>query len=251
MALHKLTTEIEKAILFKDFSLGAFLDIEGAFDNTGYEAIMRALTRRNIDEATKNWIRSMLADRIVSSTLGNDKHTISSTRGCPQGGVLSPLLWSLVVDELLVELEREGFVVIGYADDIAVFISGKFEGKVRECMIVAIKLIMNWCRRVGLNANPNRRKLNTEPILVEDQPIQYSSEVKYLGVILDSKLNWGAHIEHITRKATKAIWVCTSYCGRTWGASPELMLSMYQSTVRPIVTYAAWIWWKKADQKTT
>lgn len=131
LALHKLTKEIEKAILFKDFSLGAFLYIEGAFDNTGYEAIMRALTRRNIDNATKGWIKSMLADRIVSSTLGNEKQTISSTRGCPQGGVLSPLLWSLVVDELLVELEAEGFVVIGYADDIAVFISGKFEGTVR------------------------------------------------------------------------------------------------------------------------
>lgn len=46
LALHKLTKEIEKAILFKDFSLGAFLDIEGDFDNTGFEAIMRALTRQ-------------------------------------------------------------------------------------------------------------------------------------------------------------------------------------------------------------
>lgn len=153
------------------------------------------------------------------------------------------------MDELLVELEAEGFVVIGYADDIAVFISGKFEGTVRERMAVALQLIMNWCRRVGLNANPNkttlvpftnRRKLCTEPILVENQPIPYSGEVKNLGVILDSKLNWGAHLEHITKKATKAIWVCSSYCGRTWGVSPELMLSIYQSTVRPMLTYAAW-----------
>lgn len=127
-------------------------------------------------------------------------------------------------------------------------------------MVVALQLIMNWCRRVGLNANPNkttlvpftnRRKLCTEPILVENQPIPYSGEVKNLGVILDSKLNWGAHLEHITKKATKAIWVCSSYCGRTWGVSPELMLSIYQSTVRPILTYAAWIWWRKVDQKTT
>lgn len=44
---------IERAILFKGFSLGALLDIEGALDNTGYDAIRRALTRRNIDRATK------------------------------------------------------------------------------------------------------------------------------------------------------------------------------------------------------
>jgi hypothetical protein len=32
-------------------------------------------------------------------------------RGCPQGGVLSPLLWSLVVEELLVGLNQGGFTL--------------------------------------------------------------------------------------------------------------------------------------------
>jgi hypothetical protein len=39
-------------------------------------------------------------------------------RGCPQEGVLSPLLWCIVVNDLLEELRREGFHVYGYADDI-------------------------------------------------------------------------------------------------------------------------------------
>jgi len=38
--------------------------------------------------------------------------------GCPQGGVLSPLLWCLVVDELLTKLKESGFLVFGYADDV-------------------------------------------------------------------------------------------------------------------------------------
>lgn len=260
LALHVIVTEIEKTIQHKDFALGAFLDIEGAFDNTGYDAIMRALTRKNTDTATKSWIHAMLAGRIVKSTLGMDTMTIQSKRGCPQGGVLSPLLWSLVVDELLVELEEAGFTIIGYADDIAIYVTGKFEATVRERMAEAIEITMKWCKRVGLSANPQkttivpftyRRKFDSSPIVVEEESITISKEVKYLGVILDQKLNWNKHIQHVKQKAARALWTSSRYCGRTWGISPELMLAMYQMTVRPIITYAAWIWWPKVDQKGT
>lgn len=258
LALHKIVTEIERTIQYQDFALGAFLDIEGAFDNTGYDAIMRALSRRNIDRATKTWVHSMLADRLVKSTLGIDSQTIMSKRGCPQGGVLSPLLWSLVVDELLTELQNGKFTVIGYADDIAVFVTGKFDDTVRDRMKEAIGIIMKWCRKVGLNANPQKttlvpftRRLNfiSLPLEVEETPIKYATEVKYLGVILDQRLNWEAHMEHMYKKATRAIYISSSYCGRSWGVSSELMLSMYRTTVRPIMEYAAWIWWSKTDLK--
>jgi hypothetical protein len=46
-------------------------------------------------------------------------------RGYLQGGVLSPLLWSLVVDELI-GLSGNGYYTLGYADDIAILICGKF-----------------------------------------------------------------------------------------------------------------------------
>jgi hypothetical protein len=40
--------------------------------------------------------------------------------------VLSPLLWGLVVDDLLWELNDGGYYTVGYADDIAILIIGKF-----------------------------------------------------------------------------------------------------------------------------
>jgi hypothetical protein len=42
-----------------------------------------------------------------------------SSRWLPAGGVLSLVVWSLVVNELLVELNGFGCNAIGYADDIA------------------------------------------------------------------------------------------------------------------------------------
>ena len=44
---------------------------------------------------------------------------------CPQGGVLSPLLWNLVVDRLLTITNDLGFSAFGYADDIVIIGHGK------------------------------------------------------------------------------------------------------------------------------
>lgn len=116
--------------------------------------------------------------------------------------MLSPLLWSLVVDELLTELQNGKFTVIGYADDIAVLVTCKFDDTVRDRMEEAIEIIMQWCRKVGLNANPQkttlvpftrRRNFNSLPLEVEGTPIEYATEVKYLGVILDQTKLGSAH----------------------------------------------------------
>jgi hypothetical protein len=61
-------------------------------------------------------------------------------RGCPQGGVLSPLLWSLVVDKLIEGLNENGYNTLGYADDIAILVSGKFPYTVSELLQEALSM---------------------------------------------------------------------------------------------------------------
>lgn len=68
----------------------------------------------------------MLNSRIVSSTIGNDFRKVFVNRGTPQGGVLSPLLWLLVVNQILKVLENQHFKAIAYADDGSITISGLF-----------------------------------------------------------------------------------------------------------------------------
>lgn len=48
--------------------------------------------------------------------------------GCPQGGVLCPLLWNFFVNSLLRILNANGFYAIGYADDIVILLNERFEG---------------------------------------------------------------------------------------------------------------------------
>jgi len=107
-ALHHLVRRVEGALFHKQETLEAFLDVEGAFDNSPFEVICSALAERGLKLSLCEWIRFMLSRRRVCAPLHGDRYTVVAARGCPQERVLSPLLWSLVVDGLLWKLNDAG-----------------------------------------------------------------------------------------------------------------------------------------------
>lgn len=258
-ALHSLVSKIEKSLQAKEISLAAFMDIEGAFDNASYSSMRAAMETRGFDECIVNWIVEMLKNREISANLGIAKLTIKSLKGCPQGGVLSPLLWSLVVDALLKRLEELGFEVVGYADDVSILVRGKYESTISSRMQTAINYTLKWCEREGLNVNPSktvivpftkRRTLNLKKPTLKGVQIEFASEVKYLGVTLDKKLNWNSHLEQAIKKGTTALWACKKTIGKKWGLRPSMTHWIYTAIVRPRVTYASMIWWNKTTETT-
>jgi hypothetical protein len=68
----------------------------------------------------------MLESKNIIATLSGETVGAADARGCPQRGVLSPLLWSMVMDNFLWELNGNGYYKVGYADDIATLINRKF-----------------------------------------------------------------------------------------------------------------------------
>lgn len=202
----------------------------------------------------------MLKDRVICAHLGGAQLSIKTIKRCPQGGVLSPLLWSFVVDDLLKKLTDQGFEVIGYADDVAIVIRGKYEYTISNRLQAALNMTLKWCRREGLNVNPSkinivpftRRKKNTltQPSL-DGVQVRFSDEVKHLGVTLDKKLNWNSHLEKVITKGTNTLWVCSKALGKTWGLRPNMVLWIYSAIVRPKITYASLIWWPKTNEVTT
>ena len=103
-ALYQVLHRLEKCLKHKEIALGAFLDIEGAFDNTSFNTIITAARERGLEEICCRWIGSILESRIIHTSLMGSSLTAKVVGGCPQGGVLSPLLWNLVVDRRLLQM---------------------------------------------------------------------------------------------------------------------------------------------------
>ena len=109
----------------KETALVDFMDIEGACDNTSYKSIIQTTQKIGVEKAICKWIKYALHNRSMQVNLLGKTREVVTTRGCPQGGVLSPLLWSLVVDDLLVKMSEKGYFLQGYADDLTLAVEGK------------------------------------------------------------------------------------------------------------------------------
>ena len=118
-AFHQLVVWVEKASDQQETALGVFLDTEGAFNNTCYDTMCDALVRHGSDYTIVWWIRTTLEGHVAVVTLNGFSVGLAISRGFPQGGVLSPLLWGLVMDDLLARLSGSEVFIQGYADDMS------------------------------------------------------------------------------------------------------------------------------------
>ena len=100
-----------------EYTMVAFLDIEGAFNNVKLKAITDAFANLKVDNSLGVLINQLLTCRIINTQLGRVLARRNVCCGTPQGGALSPLLWDVVANELLVDLDRSGCRLNAYADD--------------------------------------------------------------------------------------------------------------------------------------
>ena len=162
----------------------------------------------------------MLVSRVIHSTIGYDTTSRSVNRGTPQGGVISPLLWLLVVNDILFKIESMRIKAVAYADDVVILSSGLFTTTISERIGCALKVLSNWASNCGLGVNPDKTELVLftrrnkiqpfRPPKLSGKELSLSPEAKYLGVILDSRLNWKRNIEERIKKSKTAYYMCPS-----------------------------------------
>ena len=114
----------------------------------------------------------------------------------------------------------------------------------------ALEVIEKCCREVQLSVNAQKseaviftlkRKLDCSPLLqFNGVRISFQNTVRYLGVILDSKL---PHSESKSRRLSVLLAQCRRAISPQWGISPKLMLWLYTAVIRPALIYgsAAWV----------
>jgi RNA-directed DNA polymerase len=100
------------------------LDLEKFSDRVNHDKLMAAIARRVNDKRMLRLIRAFLESGVMENGLVS-----LVEEGTPQGGPLSPLLSSLVLDELDRELERRHHRFARYADDCNIYVRSERAGK--------------------------------------------------------------------------------------------------------------------------
>ncbi|XP_074112183.1 uncharacterized protein LOC141535918 [Cotesia typhae] len=249
---------VEGAFHRKQAVLGVFIDIEEAFDNTPFESIRNAVEDFKIEDSITRWIHNMLRLRTVNTELSNNVEA-RVRRGCSQGGVSSPLMWLLVVNSLLKELNDKKIHAVGYADDVAILVKGSHPEELMSRMQRALDHIQEWCTVRSLKVNPSKtglvlftkkRKFVVKAPFLFNEQLRFTEEIRYLGVTVDKKLNWRSHISSQAQKATATFWVCRRMFGNTWGLKPRMVKWIYEAILVPQIIYASVVWWPALKRAT-
>ena len=251
-ALHTLVSEIEKSVFNQKFALCAFMDIKGAFSHLYHDSIVQSLKSCKLPWFLVKFIEFLLKNQIIIASLSGCSIKRQATRGCPQGGVLSPKLFTPVVDELLKEFNHGPVQIQAFADDICAVTRGHDVNTLRDVLQTAIDKMVIWSSGCGLDfavektvvVNFTKKlkwTLNT-PLILKNRPLVLSKQVRYLGVHLDSKLSWIPEIKSRSRKGKQILVQCKRIVGKYWGASPLMCKWIYTAIVRPLLSYAVLIW---------
>ncbi|MFA5518918.1 MAG: group II intron reverse transcriptase/maturase, partial [Spirochaetota bacterium] len=119
------------------------MDLEKFFDRVNHDILMFRVARKIKDKRVLKLIRNYLESGVLVNGL-----KVSSDKGTPQGGPLSPLLANILLDDLDKELERRGHAFVRYADDCNIYIKSERAGNrvmasVKKFLTEKLKLKVN------------------------------------------------------------------------------------------------------------
>ena len=101
----------------------------------------------------------------------------------------------IYINDLIEDLDYIAFEILAYADDLCVLCQDKNE------LLRAIKRIDKWSKENGINVNRKKIRGVEQNDNVEGYPIL--NEYKYLGILIDKKLNIQNHIGLINKKLSE------------------------------------------------
>ncbi|GBN48768.1 RNA-directed DNA polymerase from mobile element jockey [Araneus ventricosus] len=231
-----------------------FLDVQKAFDRVWIQGLIHKLIGYKTPPHLLQLLKSYLEERKFAVKIGNSISEAKIMRaGIPQGGKISPVLYSLYVNDI----PKTHKTLLGmYADDTAILAKNKNHKYTAAALNQHLAKLDDWFLKwkIALNVNKTeavyfakgRRKY--KPIVkIKNQTITWSQQAKYLGVILDEKLTWKNHITTIKTKFRAASRKLFPLIARDSEMNRKYKLLVYTAILRPIITYGCPIWGAAAN----
>ena len=254
-----IAQEIENAFQEKKKVVSVFFDLTKAFDKVWREGLLLKILESGISGKMYRWIRCFLQDRSARVKLdGHLSKSVKMREGVPQGGVISPTLFLLYINNITTVLPRHVSNTL-HADDLAVWSASEYTTSSAYRIQEAVNKVEQWTNDWGLQISGMKTQatvfsLSTSKekvaIKLGDKTLPQVETPTFLGVKLDTRLSWKPHIEDMEKKGIKKLAVLKKLSGTHWGANSKILKTVYMGAVRPSLEYGASAWATAAKTHT-
>ena len=261
-ALLSLTEKVKAALDTKGgkFACGVFIDLQKAFDTVDHSILLKKLEHYGVRGLANDWFKSYLTGRKQSTSINGSNSDLKDMKfGVPQGSVLGPLLFLIYINDLHNAIKFS--TVHHFADDTNLLVSNSCIKKVQDQINIDLKYLSNWLKanKIALNASKTEvlifrhrkkpimyRKNPTDPlrpwkidIKIDGKRIEPSTHVKYVGVLLDSHLEWNYHVDDLSAKLSRAVGMLAKI--RHYVSTNTLNM-IYHGIFSSLLLYGSQIW---------
>ena len=226
------------------------LDLKKAFDTVDHSILLNKLRLIGLNVMSLQWFSSYLANR-MQYTCVNGVHSNSQNMQCgiPQGSNIGPLLFILFINDMPLCLKTCKISL--YADDTCLYYASANHQILTESLNADLLLIDIWLKRNRLALNVPKcellfigtkkrlKNIIVPDVYIQNVPLKRVTHCKYLGIVIDEHLDWGKHIEYLSKKVLKDIYLLKRI--RPY-VTQQTALIFYKSVIQCKFDYCSAIW---------
>lgn len=225
-----------------------FLDLKRAFETVDRERLLEKLYQYGVRGTVLEWFRSYLQNRTQKVKFNNQwSRELMTEYGVPQGSVLGPMLFIIYINDI-VQICQEECNIKMFADDTLIYVKGGGSEEIEMKLNRVLLTVEKWMNRNKLKMNAAktkymiitsvRKQLRRGVTLrcLDGSTIERVEKIKYLGVIIDSKLRFEDHCDYMLKKVGKKV----SFLNRIGGdISCYTRCIIYKAIIAPHFEYCA------------
>jgi hypothetical protein len=239
-AILKFCSEILESRNIKAPIVSLFLDIRKAFDSMSFNILFDKLEYYGIPP---KFFKSYLTNRMHFTEVQGARSTKARQKiGVPQGSVLGPLLFTIFMNDIQ---GVSTMTKVLYADDTVLLKSSNDITSLERMCNSQLELVSAWYIKNGLTLAAEKTTYmlfnsgGPINIYIQGEQLKQVENFKYLGVIIDSKLNWKSHINSVCTKVKQNSFLLAKV---KYILPPRLKLWLYNAIVKPYIDYSCTVW---------
>ena len=227
------------------------LDLRKAFDTVDHNILLSKLQLYGFNTTPVGWFKSYLSDRTQLCCInGANSETKIVTCGVPQGSILGPLLFIIYINDIVTCTEYCDINM--FADDTIFYLSNNNVDIINNHLQCDLNNIHQWlcANKLSLHIGKTnsmligsvkkvKHKNHELDLKLNEENINQTNNVKYLGVDLDENLKFDVHVDNLVNKINRGLGVlrhCSHYVPKS------SLLTIYNTIVLPNFDYCSVVW---------